>query len=102
MKHATLSWKERRMRALALKAELKLDIATGKLIERSHVVREWQMRLIQTKNQLRGLGREFAPRLMGKTPQEIQAMIETRASEILRALAHEEYAPDTDSVKRDA
>jgi hypothetical protein len=94
MTRAKLSWKERRAKALALKAELKLDIATGKLIERSHVVREWRTRLIQTKNQLLALGRELAPRLMGKTPQEIQAMIETRASEILRALAHEEYAPE--------
>jgi hypothetical protein len=91
---STSSWKDRRAKALALKAELTLNIATGKLIERSRVVREWQMRLIQTKNQLLALGREFAPRLMGRNPQEIQAMIETRACEILRALAHEDYAPE--------
>jgi bifunctional ADP-heptose synthase (sugar kinase/adenylyltransferase) len=100
MKRAELTWKDRRMRALALKAELKLDVATGKLIERSHVVREWKTRVVQTKNQLLGLGREFAPRLMGKSPQEIQALIDARVCEILRALAHEEYAPDAGSVNR--
>jgi hypothetical protein len=43
------------------------------------------------KNAFKGLGRNLAALLVGRGPQEIQAVIDKRVFEILNDLSHPEY-----------
>lgn len=58
----------------------------GEVIERSEVVRNWSKCLLQMKGALSGLGRELAPLVIGRSPHEVQAIIDARVFEIMRTL----------------
>jgi hypothetical protein len=75
-------------RDLAKSLELLVDVDEAK--------RRWRTRMVQIKNRLKALGRELAPRLAHRGPQEVQAIIDERIMEILRELAHERFLPDAD------
>ncbi len=91
--HKAFTWKERKLKAGALHAEMELAQALGRLVEKEEVKREWRERVVTVKNRLKALGREVAPRVTGKGPQEAQAVIDSRVLEILRLLSHREYMP---------
>ena len=102
MRETTSESKERREGALQLKesrlrvdlemAEHKLAVARGEYIAKESVIREWRRSVVAVKNRLLGLGRQLAPLLQGKGPQEIQHVIDQRMFEILRLLAYQEFA----------
>lgn len=83
--------KQRKLKADADRAEFELAKAKGEYIARNLVQREWKTRCVQVRGRMIGLGREIAPRLVGRGAREIQAMIDQRVFEILRLLAHKEY-----------
>ena len=106
MRDVTTDSKERREGALQLKedrlrvdlqmAEHKLAVARGEYVPRDTVILEWRRSVVAVKNRFLGLGRLLAPMLQGKGPQEIQHIIDQRIFEILRLLAHEQFAPTID------
>ena len=85
--------KLRTLKAAAESAEIKVAQARSRLVEKAEVEREWRQRVVTVKNRLKALGREVAPRVAGKGPQEVQAVIDSRVLEILRLLSHKEYMP---------
>ena len=92
-REGALQLKEDRLRLeVALNAH-KLAVARGTYISKQSVVIEWRRAVIAVKNRFLGLGRELAPHLTGKGPREIQSVIDRRIFEILRLLAHQEFAP---------
>ena len=108
MRDVTAESKERREDALRLKearlrvdlemAEHKLSVARGEYIPRDTVILEWRRAVVAVKNRFLGLGRQLAPMLQGKGPQGIQHIIDQRIFEILRLLAHEQFAPTADTL----
>ena len=85
--------KLRTLKAAAESAEIKVAQARNQLVERAEVEREWRQRVVSVKNRFKLLGRELAPRVAGKGPQEAQAAIDGRVLEILRLLSHKHYSP---------
>lgn len=88
--------KERKLKADADMAEHNLAIAQGKVVPREVVSKEWRRGVVTVKSRLLGLGRELAPVLTGRGPHEIKTIIDKRVFEILRLLAHQEFAPETE------
>lgn len=84
---------ERYRRAKADKMELEYQEASRLVVRREAVVREWRTRVVGLRTLLVGLGRELAPRVVGKSAREVQALIDVRAFEILRTFAHQDYMP---------
>ena len=72
-------------------AELEYAQARGEVVSRAKINQEWNRGVLAVKNRLIGLGRELAPHLTGRGPQEIRSVIDSRVFEILRLLAHPEY-----------
>jgi hypothetical protein len=87
-------WDTRFRKAKAEKMELEYFEAARKLVSKDAVVREWRARVVGLRGLLMGLGRELAPRLVGKNPREAQALVDVRTFEILRTFAHQEYMPE--------
>jgi hypothetical protein len=85
--------KARKLSADADMAELEYEVARGELVPRKKVIHEWNRAVLIVKNRLIGLGRESAPHLTGRGPQEIRSVIDGRVFEILRLLAHDKYYP---------
>lgn len=77
-------------------AKLEFEKATGAVVEVERVSQEWRKGVVAVKNRFLGLGRELAPQLAGRGPQEIKTIIDKRVFEILRLLAHQEFHPETD------
>jgi hypothetical protein len=88
---AAVTWKERRIKALALTAETDLAERTKQLVLISEVRTAWGLQATKIKNAFKGLGRQLAPLLLQRGPQEIQAIIDRRVLEILNDLSHKEY-----------
>jgi hypothetical protein len=86
-------WDTRFRKAKAEKMELEYLEAARKLVSTDAVVREWRGRVVGLRGLLMGLGRELAPRLVGKNAREVQALVDVRTFEILRTFAHQEYMP---------
>jgi hypothetical protein len=89
-------WDERYRRARAQRAERALAIEEAELVRKADVVGEWRARVIGLRTLLVGLGREVAPRLVGKNVREVQALIDVRCFEILRTFAHQKYLPEVE------
>ena len=87
-------WDTRFRKAKAEKMELEYLEAAKKLVSTDAVVREWRARVVGLRGLLMGLGRELAPRLVGKNAREVQALTDARTFEILRTFAHQEYMPE--------
>ena len=87
-------WDARYRKAKALSAERDLAVKEGQLVSKEAVVREWRARVVGLRGLLMGLGRELAPRLVGKNPREVSSIIDVRTFEILRTFAQQEYMPD--------
>jgi len=87
-------WDRRFRRAKAKRAEQELAEAEGRLVSREAVVREWRARVVGLRTLLVGFGREIAPRVIGKSAREVQALVDVRMFEILRTFAHQEYQPE--------
>jgi hypothetical protein len=92
--------KARKLLADANMAELEYAQAKGEVVSRTKVTSEWNRAVLIVKNRLIGLGRELAPHLTGRGPQEIRSVVDSRIFEILRLLAHTEYYP-VETVERD-
>ena len=86
-------WDTRFRKAKAKRAEKELALTEGEFVRTADVVAEWRGRVIGLRTLLTGLGREVAPRLVGKNAREVQALIDVRCFEILRTFAHQEYMP---------
>jgi hypothetical protein len=86
-----VTWKERRIKALALAAETDLAERTKQLVPISEVRAAWGLQATKIKNAFKGLGRQLASLLLQRGPQEIQAIIDRRVLEILNDLSHDEY-----------
>lgn len=82
-----LDLKEDRLRVDLQLAEYKLLIAKDEYVSRQTVIQEWRRGVVNVKNRFLGLGRELAPLLTGRGPQEVKALIDARVYEILRLLA---------------
>jgi hypothetical protein len=78
----------------AKRAKLDYEKAAGAVVDREQVRQEWNRISLAIKNAFLGLGRELAPLLVGRGPQETKAVIDRRVFEILRLLAHKEYGGD--------
>lgn len=83
-----ITWKERRIKALALGAEIELAERTKQLVAKADVRRAWGLQATKVTNAFKGLGRQIAPLLSHKGPQEIQALVDRRVLEILKELSH--------------
>lgn len=81
------AWQARRLRALAMRAERELQEKLRSLVSIDEARREWRRNVNRITRMCRGLGRELAPRLVGKGPHEIQATIDERVMQLLRELA---------------
>jgi len=92
-------WDGRYRKAKAEKMELEYLEAAAKLVVKDAVVREWRTRVVGLRGMLMGLGRELAPRLVGKHAREVQALVDVRCYEILRTFAHQTYLPETELEK---
>lgn len=90
---AAVTWNERLKKAKALQAERDLAISLDLWIDVDVAKQFWRMRMVQIKNKLKGLGRELAPRLAHRGPQEIQAIIDERVMEAMRELVYERLLP---------
>ncbi len=77
-------------------AKLEFEKASGVLVEVPKVQQEWRKSVVAVKTRFLGLGRELAPHLTGKGPQEIKTVIDKRVFEILRLLAHKDFHPETE------
>ena len=75
---------QREKNKMALEA-LELAQKADKVVQKADIVREWSHLMLELKHRLTGLGREIAPLVMGRSPQEVQAIIDGRVFEILRA-----------------
>lgn len=56
------------------------------VVRKEKVIREWSYVVLEMKQRMAGLGREVAPLVIGRSPQEVQAIIDGRVFEIMRAL----------------
>jgi hypothetical protein len=88
-----VTWKERRLKAQALREEIDLAEHTKKLIPLADARRAWGIQATKVKNAFKGLGRHLAPLLLHRGMQEMQAIIDRRVLEILNDLSHGEYGP---------
>ncbi|WP_447983795.1 hypothetical protein [Nitrospira sp. Nam74] len=86
-------WDEKFREAKAKRAQMELAQALKRLVDVEEVQGEWRGRCLQLRALLTGMGREIAPRLVGKSTREIQAIIDVRHFEILRVFAHQDYQP---------
>jgi hypothetical protein len=93
---AAILAKTRKLEADASRSELELQIARAEVISRAVVSRQWRQAVIVVRDRFKNLGRELAPRLVSLGPQAIRAEIDRRVYEILRLLAHQEFAPTAD------
>lgn len=93
-REGALQLKESRLRVDLEMAAHKLAVAKGEVISRTAVGIEWRRAVVTVKNRLLSLGRECAPLVVGKGPQEAKAIIDRKVFEALRALAHQQFAPD--------
>ena len=80
-------WNDRLTKARALQAERDLSVSLGLVVDVDEVRQQWRRRLGQIKSRLSSVGRDLAPRLAKRGPQEIQAILDERVIEILRELA---------------
>lgn len=92
---AAVTWKERKLKAQALGAEIELAERTKQLVAKSDVRRYWGMQSVRVVNAFKGMGRALAPLLAHKGPQEIQAIIDRRVFEILKELSNADYGPQS-------
>jgi len=92
--------KFRKLCADANMSELKYAVARGEFIARQAVVIEWRKAAVAVKSRFLGLGRELAPHLAHRGPQEIQATIDKRVFEILRLLAQTQFASESATDQR--
>jgi hypothetical protein len=81
------AWSERRLKALVLKLEHELADAEARFISKEQVVNEWTRNAKHIKDAFASLGSDLAPQLVGKGPQEIQAIMDADIMARLRALA---------------
>ena len=95
---AAIEWRDRRLKAKALLAEIEVSQLYRQLVSRHDVIMEWRRALLRVKNLLIGLGRQQAPLLVGKNPQQIQVAIDERVRQILLELAHPEYLPNGEEL----
>jgi hypothetical protein len=89
-------WDEKFREAKAKRAQMELAQALKRLVDVDEVQFEWRARCLQLRALLTGMGREIAPRLVGKSAREIQALIDVRHFEILRTFAHQQFHPPTE------
>jgi hypothetical protein len=81
------AWSERRLKAITLRLEKELADAEARFISRKQVAKEWAQNVREIKTVFASLGSDLAPRLVGKGPQEIQAIVDADIRARLRALA---------------
>ena len=68
-----------------------MEVRRGQLVPIAEVRAAWGLQATKMKNAFKGLGRQLAPLLLQRGPQEIQAVIDRRVLEILNDLSHKEY-----------
>ncbi len=88
----TISWKQRKLKAEARNVELTFEERRGRLVAREDARRAWVLQATRVKNAFLGMGRALAPLLAYKGPVECQTLIDSRVLEILRHLAHPQFA----------
>ncbi|MBA3754243.1 MAG: hypothetical protein H0X01_08930 [Nitrospira sp.] len=81
------------------RARFELEISKAEWVRKTEVTRAWRRASISVKNRFLGLGRELAPHLVGRGPNEIRAIIDARVHEILRLIARQGF---TDEVANDS
>ncbi len=97
-REGALQLKEAKLRVDLELAEHKLAVARGEFISKDFVVLEWRRAAVSVKNRFLGLAREMAPHLTGKGPREIEALLNQRIYEILRLIAHHQFAPAAETT----
>lgn len=95
-------WRERRDRAIALRDENALSERMKGLVAIVDARRAWTFQSGKVRKAFSGLGSDLAPRLVGRGPQECEAIITQRVLSILRALSGEDAAHSTASKQTDA
>jgi hypothetical protein len=88
--HATpeaKEWSERRLKAIALRLEKELADHQARFISKKQVIKEWTRNAKHINDAFASLGSDLAPKLVGKSPQEIQAIMDADIMARLRALA---------------
>jgi hypothetical protein len=96
-REGTLQLKEDRLRVDLELAAHKLSVAKGEFISRAAVSIEWRRAVVIVKNRLLSLGRECAPLVANRGPNEAKSIIDRKVFEALRALAHQQFAPAADT-----
>lgn len=92
----TFTEKQKLLKAKRMREEWKLTQEMGTTVRKDFVRAAWRHCILKIKNRLKGLGRELAPRIALKGPQEVQALIDERVMEILRLFADPEFYRDDD------
>ena len=82
-----MTWKEEALKADAQMKQLKLAEYASTLVKKEEVRREWARMIVIAKTKFESLGRDVAPKLVGRSPREVQSIIDKRIFEILRAMA---------------
>jgi hypothetical protein len=81
------AWSERRLKAIALRLEKELADDQARFISKKQVIKEWTRNAKHIKDAFASLGSDLAPKLVGKSPQEIQAIMDADIRARLRALS---------------
>jgi hypothetical protein len=82
-----VSWNERFKKAKTLQAETDLARSLQLVVDVDEVRQQWRRRTDQIRNRLTCVGRELAPRIAHRGPQEIWAIMDQHMFQILRELA---------------
>lgn len=83
-----VAWNNRLRKAKALQAERDLVRSLERVVDVDEVRRQWHARMVQIKNRLTDIGRELAPHLAHRGPQEVLAIMDQHILQILRDLAN--------------
>lgn len=89
----SISLTDERTRLARIKVEVEqvgLDRLKGNLLDRAETVQEQVLREIEFKTALLPIGRDLAPKLIGKGIREIDAIITEKVHNVLRRLARKE------------